>query len=106
MNFLVWEWRTLHALIGCSVLGTLQAYPPAPHYTIRGVVKDGLGARVTTDEAEVLLLKGTQVTRRARLKADEVTGDNYSLQIPMEQKISETSYDLNALQQGLSLIHI
>ena len=35
-----------------------QAFPPAPYYTLYGMVRDQVGQMVTAEGAEVILLKG------------------------------------------------
>jgi hypothetical protein len=35
-----------------------QAFPPAPYYTLFGMVRDQVGQTVTAEGAEVILLKG------------------------------------------------
>ena len=36
-----------------------MAFPPAPHYTLYGIVRDQVGQRVTAEGAEVVLLRGS-----------------------------------------------
>jgi hypothetical protein len=38
--------------------GVAEAFPPAPYYTLHGVVRDQVGQTVTAEGAEVILLKG------------------------------------------------
>jgi hypothetical protein len=39
-------------------MGIASAFPPAPYYTLFGVVRDRVGQTVTAEGAEVILLKG------------------------------------------------
>jgi hypothetical protein len=50
----------LRCLFSLPLLGTgvAWAFPPAPYYTLYGVVRDQVGQTVTAEGAEVILLKG------------------------------------------------
>ena len=51
--------RHWQALLGfLLVAGTASAFPPAPYYTLHGMVRDQVGQTVTAEGAEVILLKG------------------------------------------------
>ena len=56
--------HSYHSLVPrclCSLLlgtGVAWAFPPAPYYTLYGVVRDQVGQTVTAEGAEVILLKG------------------------------------------------
>ena len=40
------------------LIGTAAAFPPAPYYTLCGMVRDQVGQTVTAEGTEVILLKG------------------------------------------------
>ena len=52
-------------LVGWVFGGTgLKAYPPAPYYTLYGVVRDQVGATLRVDGAEIVLLRdGKEIGR-------------------------------------------
>jgi hypothetical protein len=43
---------------GPGFVGQAWAFPPAPYYTLYGMVRDQVGQTVTAEGAEVILLKG------------------------------------------------
>jgi hypothetical protein len=45
-------------LVFLLVTGTASAFPPAPYYTLHGMVRDQVGQTVTAEGAVVILLKG------------------------------------------------
>ena len=45
-----------------------MAFPPAPHYTLYGIVRDQVGQRVTAEGAEVVLLRGSAEIGRIVVK--------------------------------------
>lgn len=62
-----------------------RAFPPAPHYSLFGVVRDQVGATLQVEGAELVLLRnGIELGRTpvfSQLKADF----NYELKIPIDQ---------------------
>jgi hypothetical protein len=56
----LYRFLALYRVIGLMLLGTgvAHAFPPAPYYTMYGVVRDQVGQTVTAEGAEVILLKG------------------------------------------------
>ncbi|MEJ6578200.1 MAG: hypothetical protein QNL68_00215, partial [Akkermansiaceae bacterium] len=48
----------LVALISSLSSLTALAFPPAPYYTLYGIVRDQVGQTVTAEGAQVILLKG------------------------------------------------
>jgi hypothetical protein len=78
-RWLGWCWlAALLPLVG-------RAFPPAPHYSIYGVVRDQVGATLQVEGAELILLRnGIELGRTpvfSQLKADF----NYELKIPIDQ---------------------
>ena len=78
-RWLGWCWlAALLPLVG-------RAFPPAPHYSIYGVVRDQVGATLQVEGAELILLRnGIELGRTpvfSQLKADF----NYELRIPIDQ---------------------
>ncbi len=84
-------WRWLVAL--CAALAgvmTVAAFPPAPHYTIYGVVRDQVGATLHVEGAQIVLLRdNTEVGRTFISK--ELTGDyNYELNLRIDHNRAVT----------------
>ncbi len=82
--------RFFAALLGVVLLSALRvaAFPPAPYYTLYGVVRDQVGATLNVDGANLILLRdGIEVARTPVLK--EPRGDlNYELDISIDQNRS------------------
>lgn len=74
------------ALLAC-VHGAplLRAYPPAPNYTIYGVVRDQVGATLNVVGAEIILLKNNVEIGRAPIFNDLRLDSNYELNIRIDQ---------------------
>ena len=73
------------------VASSSQAFPPAPYYTLYGVVRDQVGQTVTAEGAEVILLKGgVEVGRTPIISA--MIDQNYELQMRLDQNRSGTTF--------------
>jgi hypothetical protein len=98
-----------------AVLGTLllcctalRAYPPAPNYTIYGLVRDQVGATLTVDGAEIILFKDNVEIGRAPIFKDLRLDSNYELSIRIDQTNSGTrTYSTKAIApQGIYSLKI
>jgi hypothetical protein len=80
-----------------------EAFPPAPYYTIYGVVRDQVGQTITADGAEVILLKGGVEVGRASIRTGLQIDQNYELQMRIDQgRVGTTFYHDKAIAaQGL-----
>jgi len=57
-------------ILGCYLSGTVaSAFPPAPYYTLYGMVRDQVGQTLTSEGAEVVLLKGAASVAPAPISA-------------------------------------
>ncbi len=95
---------TILMLVGLVLGGPgLQAYPPAPYYTLFGVVRDQVGATLRVDGAEIVLLRDGKEIGRAPIYSDLRLDSNYELKIRIDQGHTGTRvYSTNALQpQGV-----
>ena len=78
------------------MVSAVQAFPPAPHYTLHGVVRDQVGQTVT-EGASLVLLKGTEEVGRTLINNDLRIDQNYALKIridanrPATQLYNETA---------------
>jgi len=92
-------------LAGAFVLGapTVAAFPPAPHYTIYGLVRDQVGTALQVVAAEIVLLRDGHEIGRAPITTNPATGMNYQLHIPIDQsRPSSRTYSHRAIaSQGL-----
>ena len=68
-----------------------QAFPPAPYYTLFGVVRDQVGQTVTAEGAEVILLKGGIEVGRTPITSNRID-QNYELQMRLDQNRSGTTF--------------
>lgn len=101
--------RPLAALLGCPLLMALaapqpaHAFPPAPYYSVYGLVRDQVGQTITADGAEVILLKGGVEAGRASIKSGQQIDQNYELQIRIDQGRTGTTFyhDKAIAAQGL-----
>ena len=86
-----------------SVVVPLQAFPPAPYYTLYGTVRDQVGQALTTEGAEIILLKGGAEIGRAPISPTVQVGQNYELRIRIDQNRSGTTFysDKAVAAQGL-----
>ena len=82
-------------LIGAA---SLCAFPPAPHYTLYGVVRDQIGATLQVEGAEIVLLRGTVEIGRAPVLKEVRLDANYELRIAIDQaRPSTVAYSEKAL---------
>lgn len=100
-----WSRSALPGLLSLAVLASLtlvrpsaQAYPPAPHHIIEGVVRDAFGNPLQVITARIILetSAGTQVIGRINPELDG--GLNYTLTIPMDAGLTADTYRPTALQ--------
>ena len=78
------------ALVLCGA-GLAWAFPPAPYYTLYGVVRDQVGQTVTAEGAEVILLKGGVEVGRTPITSSQIDR-NYELNMRLDQNRSGTTF--------------
>lgn len=77
-----------------------MAFPPAPYYTLYGIVRDQVGQRVTAEGAEVVLLKGSAEIGRTPISSAMVD-QNYELNVKIDQnRTGTTFYNEKAVAAG------
>jgi len=95
----------LWALAGCWLLLAPSAYafPPAPYYTIYGMVRDQVGQTVLAEGAEVILLKGGVEVGRTPITSGLQLEQNYELRMRIDHNRSGTTFytDKAVAAQGL-----
>ena len=77
--------------------GPLAAFPPAPHHTIKGVVRDQFGNPLTGEAANVILEPGSGIALSTPVQADLQPGVNYRFEVPIDAGLAPGSYKRNAL---------
>ncbi len=95
---------------GCPVFSGLfllmlsaRAFPPAPYYTIYGIVRDQVGQTIMADRADVILLKGGVEVGRTPIKTGIQIDQNYELQMRIDHSRTGTTFytDQAIAAQGL-----
>lgn len=92
MNLHTVSWRrgafaALPALV-CACVA--HAFPPAPNYTIYGLVRDQVGATLAIDGAEIILLRDYVEIGRTPIFTDLRLDSNYELKISIDHNRSDT----------------
>ncbi len=84
--------RALACLLALTVVFPFlaRAFPPAPNYTIYGLVRDQVGATLKVDGAEIILLRDNAEIGRAPIFKDLRLDSNYELSIRIDQMQSGT----------------
>jgi hypothetical protein len=68
----------------------VQAFPPAPYYTLYGMVRDQVGQTVTAEGAEIVLLKGGVEIARTPITSNQLD-QSYELNIRIDAARSGTT---------------
>ena len=76
----------------------LRAFPPAPHHTIYGQVRDELGNPITAAEAEVIFLTESGQAIVTPLSTTLPPGRNYRLRIPIDAGLTTELYTPTAMR--------
>lgn len=79
-----------------------QAFPPAPYYTVYGMVRDQVGQTLTAQGAQLILLKDAVEIGRAPISANQLD-QSYELNIRIDQNRRGTTLysDKAVAAQGL-----
>jgi len=97
------------ALLACAFVSPpLRAYPPAPYYTIYGLVRDQVGATLAVDGAVIKLLRDGVEIGSAAVQTGVLLDQNYELKIRIDQTRSGTrTYSTGAVApQGLFSLQV
>ena len=70
---------------------TVRAFPPAPPYTLHGIVRDQTGQVIRAENASVILYKGTAEAARANIGPLAQPDKNYELTVRIDQARPATS---------------
>ncbi|MFZ9941713.1 MAG: hypothetical protein ACO3F7_06135, partial [Luteolibacter sp.] len=71
--------------------GIASAFPPAPYYTLYGMVRDQVGQTITAEGAEVILLKGGVEVGRTPITSSRLD-QSYELNMRLDQNRSGTTF--------------
>src|SRR6187431_980974 len=86
------------AVLFLSAAITVRAFPPAPTYTLHGIVRDQTGQVVRAENAFVILYKGTVEAGRAAIGPLAEPDKNYQLSVRIDQARPATNlYNTNAV---------
>lgn len=85
--------RTAPLVLTGLVLNTCvsSAFPPAPYYTLYGMVRDQVGQTVTAEGAVVILLKGGVEVGRTPITSNRLD-QSYELNLRLDQNRSGTTF--------------
>lgn len=81
----------LKFLLLLSAAPPVHAFPPAPHYTLFGIVRDQVGQTLSGEGAQIILLKGGVETGRTGISPAVTAGSNYQLKVPIDHNRSGTA---------------
>lgn len=73
------------------VSGLAHGFPPAPYYTLYGMVRDQVGQTVTAEGAVVILLKGGVEVGRTPITSNRLD-QSYELNVRIDQNRSGTTF--------------
>ncbi|MDB6079226.1 MAG: hypothetical protein JWO82_2973 [Akkermansiaceae bacterium] len=90
-------------IVFCLVASPARAFPPAPYYTLFGMVRDQVGQTVRAEGATLILLKGGVEIGRTAIGAEPSNDQNYEMVIRIDQNRSGTDFysDKAIAAQGL-----
>ncbi|MBK1814296.1 hypothetical protein JIN84_01570 [Luteolibacter yonseiensis] len=83
--------RVLCAALLAMSASLAHAFPPAPHYTIYGMVRDQVGQTVTAEGATIILLKDGAEIGRTLISTGRID-QNYELNIRIDQARNGTAF--------------
>ena len=81
----------LYLIFSALFFSVVQAFPPAPYYTLYGIVRDQVGQTVTAEGAQVILLKGGVEVGRTPITSSQIDL-NYELNMRLDQNRSGTKF--------------
>lgn len=85
-------------LLLLASLRLAQGYPPAPHHTIYGLVRDQMGNPLAATNAQVILETMAGVQIKKEVIPNLAAGVNYRLFVPMDTGLTDDEYQPTALR--------
>jgi hypothetical protein len=84
------RFSSLFVALLCLLTPWLHAFPPAPYYTLYGMVRDQVGQTITAEGAVLILLKGGVEVGRTPINSALQLDQNYELNIRIDHNRSGT----------------
>jgi len=88
----------------CLAAISATAFPPAPHHTLFGLVRNQWGDPIDVTGALVFLQTSNSVGVKASITASAEPGVNYRLNVPMDSGLTPDPYQATALFRGQSFL--
>jgi len=96
MRAVLRQFLLLSLLGGCAIVA--RAFPPSPHYTLFGVVRDQVGATLAVEGAVLVLLRDNVEIGRTPISREVGPNGNYELAISIDQnRAGSRTYAHNAV---------
>ena len=83
---------------GLGATGVSLAFPPLPHHTVFGLVRDELGSPLTSTSGEVMLETMSGATLKVMLSPGTEAGVNYRIEVPIDAGLTTDAYLPSAMQ--------
>ena len=93
------RFQRLFIALLCLISGGLQAFPPAPYYTLFGTVRDQVGQTLTAEGAVLILLKGGVEVARTPISSLQLD-QNYELKVRIDANRSGTTVRSKVCSSG------
>lgn len=71
-------------VLSTALIGAAHAFPPAPHYTLYGIVRDQVGQTLSAPEASVVIFKNDSMIGRTPITSRGAGDWNYDLNVPLD----------------------
>lgn len=84
------------ALIGS--IGTLLAFPPAPHHRFYGMVRNEYGHPIPSENSEIIFETSANKIIRAPIASNLPDGTNYRLDVPMDAGLNNKLHKPTAMR--------
>lgn len=89
--------RSVGWVVAAIWTGASQAFPPAPHHVVYGLVRDQIGNPLTSNSAQVTLTVNSGTSLTDLVVPNMGPAMNYRLQIPMDSGLTSDLYQPSAL---------
>lgn len=90
--------RVVMTLGGVWLSACCLAFPPLPHHTVFGLVRDELGTPVTAAGGEITLETLSGTTLKTVLAPGTEAGVNYRIEVPIDAGLTSDAYLPSAMQ--------
>ena len=84
------------AMVGCGACAL--AFPPLPHHTVFGLVRDELGTPLTAPGGEITLETLSGTTLKTVVAPGAAAGVNYRIEVPIDAGLTSDAYLPSAMQ--------